>query len=120
MTKHDSLTIDQCRKLKEWGYPQEGAKKYYQRATETTWVLVSIRATHDDENYVAVPTERGMMDWILLDKRVAAISITKRKTGVCLAGAEDDCIYDPRESSVVADSPLLALYKLAEQVKKEK
>lgn len=111
MTKRESLTFDQCRQLKEWGYPQE-AEKYI-----SNYGHISNGYERRDKLYdktvifYAVPTIEGMMEWLRRGGEEWRVSLTVNNEAWVAMFSTSELAGISAE----ADSPLLALYKLAEQ-----
>ncbi len=118
MTNH--LTLAECRQLKEWGYPQKSKEWLYE---DEGVIRRGIYGYKPNAYCYAVPTVEGMMEFArdLLRQVDRDYDIN-----ICSVGGQWQ-VYHLQNGLVGDDmclvednSPLLALYKLAEQVHKGK
>lgn len=112
-----SFTFEQCRRFKEWGYPQDNASFVWRVVVRGGKPIeIYVVGFHREENDVAIPTLAGVMEWLanIVGNRYIELKVVKftHEDKSCFRWqvTYDEWWYD-------CICPYAALYNLAEKVK---
>lgn len=124
------MKIDQCKKLKEWGYPQDRDVEWWRQDSEDP-TSIWMNNSHDssfmnaaDEEMpqpnfpcFAIPSVENLMEWLRLRPQLSPSEITLRVTHYNIWYAHCLTYHFPKRGvDGHASTALEALYALCEKV----